>query len=726
MRRFLEIALLALALAIALYFVLYRANVPLDIIPGEELSVPFRANETQLQVATENGYQDVRLRGVEVSSALPGHHFSDYAATVDDYARWLDQIDELGANTVVVTQLMDDEFYDALLEHNQSNDEPLLLVQGIMAEEELEQASANAYDSGLMDRLIKQGKVVVDAIHGQRDVSAVGIGGSGTYRSDVSTWVAALLVVDEFDVDNVAYTDHSTVRDGAYTGTYFSTSEEATVFEAMLAEVMDRVVAYETTKYDVQRPIGFTSSPQTDPLVFADSYARQIPKYVCVDAEHVVPTEQSSAGRLCAYRIAGVVDELPTRLADEWKQRHAEQLAVLDKQALYGGYLRLLAAYHSMPLIGLFSSSTARATADARVAPMNEQGQGKALCAVSEELDNARWSGTIVSSWQDVWERSSWNTKFAVYDTNTHLWHDLQTPTQCNGLLAFDPSAEPVCVLDGSDDEWEEEDVIARADATEDAAANGASDDGTTQAGAITVSARYDAEGLYLLVSGVTDQQSAFVPLDVSREVGVLSSTKPELSFKRDAEFVLCLEGPTNSRLLVLSRYDATRQRFLYDAEGIDPFVEIIPASDTTFVVERLAASTDTLLGEQEYAQNKHTAIGFYEAGILAHGNGNPSSDDYDSRADVCYGENCVEVRLPWLMLNVGDPSNMLAHRDYYDHYGVQFKKTSKIYMGVCAGGQTGEVAMEPLAVRGWKRVKYRERLKQSYAMVQDAWGGGA
>lgn len=707
MKRFIEIALLVLALVMGAYLVFYRSSVPVDTHRGEELAVPYRVKGTMIERARDDGYDEVRLRGVELSSALPGKQFSDYAASTEDYARWLDQIGELGANTVVVTQLMDDEFYDALLAYNEAHDDPLLLVQGIMVESDYEKSSANAYDSGLLEQLTKQGKVVVDAIHGHRDVSSSGIGGSGTFRSDVSQWVVALLVVEEFDVDNVAYTDRSTTHDGSFEGTYFETTDDATAFEAMLASVMEDVTAYETKKYDMQRPIGFTSSPDTDPLEYEATYARQLNKYASVDPEHVVPTKKDVAGRICAYRITDIADGYASYLSTACSERFDALLKGLDADAPHGGYLQFLRAYHTMPTIGFFSASSARATSYGDATPLTEREQGEALCEISDALEQAGWQGSIISSWQDVWQRRSWNTAFATYETNAYMWHDLQTPTQSEGLLAFDPGQEAACVLDGVADEWGPDDVVVPTN------------DG------LRLSARYDAEGLYLLAEGIGADDVAYIPLDVSREVGVTSCADPALAFGNNVEFVLCIDGEQNTRLLVQDHYNPTREMFQYEIDGTDPFVDPIAADDTTFSVATIAQSNSTLLSEQDYSAKKRTYLAVENTGMLVHGNGDPTSDEYNSLADFCFGEDCVEVRLPWLLINVGDPSHMLAHRDYYDHYGVEFKKTKKIGMSICVEIPDDPMIMHSLSVHGWKSVKYRERLKQSYDVVQAAWGGG-
>lgn len=705
MRRFVAIALVIMALIVGGYFVTFYTSLRLTVEPGGELQTPYRVMGKTLQRQVGEGYEDLQLRGVELSSAVPGHHFSDYAITGDDYSRWFGQISEMGANTLVVTQLMDDEFYDALLAYNESHDEPLLLVQGITVEESYEQDAENAYASGLMSRLTSQGEVVVDAIHGRRDVSAVGIGGSGSYRSDVSPWVAALLVMDEFDVDTVAYTDGSSMRDGSYEGKLFRTTSDATPFEAMLAQVLDDVTSYETEKYLEQRPVGFTCSPLTDPLVYDDTYARQLRKYVCVNPDHVEPTSDNSAGRIGAYRIADVVGDYQDYLSVESRTELAQELASVDATALYGGYLQLLSAYHDMPLLGFYASSTARASASMDTPMATEREQGEALLTVCDALEDASWAGAIITSWQDVWARNSWNTRFATYDTNVYKWHDLQTPTQCEGLLAFDPGEERICVLDGRDDEWTEADLVCAADGGE-------------------LYARQDAEGLYLLVRGVTQGDTVYVPLDVSPEVGVSSCANPPLSFAGDPEFLLCLEGTENSRLLVQSRYNATRERFQYEIDETDPFIDVIAADDTTFEVVRLAQENDQLLTEAQLLAKEKVYLGLLDTGALVHGNGDPSSSAYNSLADFCYGSDCVEVRIPWLMLNFGDPSSRLVHRDYYDCYGVEFKQVTNIGAGLAVGGGTEAIEMADFKLDAWQDVTYTERLKESYDVVRAAWGG--
>lgn len=705
MKRFFAILLIVVALFAGGYYLLFQSTFILPFLAASDVQVSFKANGQALERATDGGWEEFRLRGVEISPAVPGHPVCDYVATYDDYSRWLGQIADMGSNAVIVTQLMDDEFYNALLHHNENSASPLYLVQGIMAESEYEEATENAYESGLKDRLIKQGKIIVDSVHGRHDEITSSIGGTGSYRSDLSGWTAGFLIVDQFDSDNVALTDHSYTHTGSFEGEYFHTTSDATAFEAMLAQVMDELTGYESKKYGQQRPIGFTCDALSDFLVYDDVYAMQLRKYVCVNAEHVVTSDADMAGRLAAYRLGDIVDNFQDYLSEQTKTELESYLSALDASSP-DAYLDLVRAYHSMPVFGFFSSSSARGVSAMGESGLTEREQGEALRDVSDSLTRARWNGEFISSWQDVWSRRTWNTAFATMIDTTYLWHDVQTVTQCEGLLAFDPGNERVCVVDGSTGEWDESDIVQRN-------------------GDLTISARYDAEGLYLLIEGASSESKVYVPLDVSPEVGTTACEDPTVTFEDKADFLLCLDGKYRSRLLVQERYDATREMFLSDIEGEDPYVNVPDADTKDFVVSTMATSSSTLVSEFSLETNELRRSGAWPTGKLTHGNADPTADDYNSLADFCFGDNCVEVRIPWLLINVGDAGNMQAHRDYYKQYGVDFSPIQHIGMGVATDSVDQSIALADFPVSGWLKVDVTERLKQSYDVMRDAWQGG-
>ena len=283
------------------------------------------------------------------------------------------------------------------------------------------------------------------------------------------------------------------------------------------------------------------------------------------------------------------------------------------------------------------------------------------------------------------------------------MWHDLQSEGENYGLMAFDPGAsERACVVDGSSGEWDEDDIVA-------------------QTQTMTLSAKYDGEGVYLLVKGERPKELLYIPLDITEESGSRISKTPALRFSRAADFLLCVDKE-GGRLLVQERYDSLRENFLFEITGEDPFVDYPARDSSAFVPVGMALKNGTLVDESvtrtpEEIQ-KLRALAVFETGRLSAGSGSKSS----AQPDICFGEDAVEIRLPWLLLNVADPSHMLVCSDYYENYGVETHGVSEIWMGL--GDGTDEIKMENLAVTGWLSPKTHERLKESYGIVRAAWKG--
>lgn len=699
MRRFLATALALLFLAVGVYCAIFYGGMYLKIW-DRELSVPFRTVGKELQMWDGAAYVPLSLRGVEVSSSLPGHPATDFAAAEADYLRWFDSLRELGANAVYVSRIMDDSFYHALYHYNTTHDAPLYLVQSFGVSGG---GWADAYDDSCLGRLLEDGRSLVDIIHGRKNqIASLGRGG-GNYRRDISPWTVGLAVGTEWDADLIAYTDHNALRSGAFFGSFFQTAADASPFEAMLARVMEEIAAYEGKKYGVQRPVGALCTPACDFLTYEESYARQLHKYAAVDLERILPTQKMAAGRFSVYWMEEFCGQFSEYLDAGQAEELAPYLAGLSPELVYGGYPYLIARRHTMPVMAVYGFSSARGVLTGEQQPLTEREQGERLAEVSRALAGSGWAGDFVTSWQDEWERRSWNTAFALTPARNGRWHDLQTVGQNGGLMAFEPGEEPVCLLDGRRGEWTEDDLLL-------------------ESSGLRLSARQDAEGLYLLVEGVGAEDTVYLPLDVSPELGSRTRTRTggDLSFQREADFVLRLDGPYGSSLLVQERYDAMRERFLFETEGVDPFASVPDRDSSRFVPIRMALSNSQLVENLTAETMALRRLKTWEAGRLVHGNGDSTAADYNSLADFCYGEDCVEIRLPWLLLNVADPSARQIHRDYYPRCGVELQTVRGIWLGVGTGA--AEIPMAHFPLRGWRSLRYRERLKESYSVLQALW----
>ena len=75
------------------------------------------------------------IKGINLTSSIPGQYDTDYAVSYDTYMKWFKQIQELGANTIRIASIFNDDFYDAFYDYNKDNDTPLYLIQGINLDE---------------------------------------------------------------------------------------------------------------------------------------------------------------------------------------------------------------------------------------------------------------------------------------------------------------------------------------------------------------------------------------------------------------------------------------------------------------------------------------------------------------------------------------------------------------------------------------------------------------
>lgn len=109
-----------------------------------------------------------------------------------------------------------------------------------------------------------------------------------------------------------------------------------------------------------------------------------------------------------------------------------------------------------------------------------------------------------------------------------------------------------------------------------------------------------------------------------------------------------------------------------------------------------------------------------WECGKLRLGNGDPTHPDFYSLTDYAYGEDGIEVRLPWQMLNFSNPARLQIHQDYYETYGVEEQSIQAFYVGI--GKAETKINLVEAALSRWKKAFIHERKKQSYYIVQEAW----
>ncbi|GAA0519517.1 hypothetical protein SAMN04488066_10747 [Halorubrum aquaticum] len=624
----------------------------------------FRVGDDGFEVSVDGGpFAEFVPRGVNLGMAKPGRFPGEAAITRAEYDRWLAAMGELNVNVVRVYTVHPPAFYRALAAHNRENPDPIYLLQGNwIGEEHLISAGDAFVLAEEFDRSLRR---AVDVVHGATTIDPEPGHASGTYDADVSDSVLGYVAGIEWPPTVVRETNRSN-EPGAYDGEYLSSTVDRP-FERWLAGRLDRAVAHEVEAYGVGRPAAFTNWVTTDPL--SHPYEPfETEDAVTVDPDAVVATDANDAGTFAAYHVYPYYPPLLNETPE-----YANYVDHRGEANAYAGYLNDLVGATGHPLVvAEFGVPSSRGIAQRHVHGRDqgrhtEEEQGEIVAAMYEDLREVGAAGGLVFSWHDEWFKRTWNLADLSDPNRRPEWSNVQTPEQRFGLLAFDPAnAVP---LDGSGGAWTDATSATPAGSPapigdgDDAGNDAAAGDRELTALRVTSDAAYLSIRLEFADLGGTAGESADGGVDWDRTnylvtLGLTGRDGVELPYGVDAtsastDFVVRLGGPDDSRVTVHPRYDAFA--YLYGAEAGLDLSRYRDPEPGAFAPVRMTINrgyTVPPTGERVPFQS-------VETGALRYGNGNPDSPEYDSLADVHVSPatDAVEVRLPWLLLNVADPS---------------------------------------------------------------------
>ena len=748
MKKFILAACSVVLVLFAGYYAYYHLGVYIGPDSDTPVTTFMKTDEDTIYMERGGAFVPFEIRGVNMGVGIPGHFATDYAIDQETYLRWFGQIQDLGANTIRVYTILHDDFYNAFYQYNtqreEVGEEPLWLIHGVWVNDYVQNSHRDAYDDDFLQTLVDDCKTLVDVLHGNRSLS-LGRGlGSGSYRCDVSPWVIGYILGVEWEDVTVAYTNEKYPERNQYSGTYMVTTEDATPFEAMLAQVGDSIIEYETQRYRQQRLVAFSNWPTTDPFLYPADITSQFMKCAQVDVEHIKTTDAFLSGYFASYHVypyypdylhsvlepLGLVDSSGTDMSQYYFPADSgtpyEEMMTGNRQTdyydpdgnlnTYYAYLKILNSYHTIPVvISEYGVSTGRGMAQRdfytgrNQGHMTEREQGYAIIDCYEDIMAAGSAGSCIFTWQDEWFKRTWNTMHAVDLDNTPYWSDYQTNEQYFGLLAFDPGLEKsVCYVDGDPSEWTEADIVAE-----------------TEQGSLSM--KYDEKFLYFygqwegFEPGV---DTLYIPIDTTPKTGSTYCENYALTFERPCDFVICIHDLDDSRVVVQERYEVMRAVFSQETSGFDPY--ITPVDADTPVFRNIELVLQLLEEDRNPLEDDPITYETYETGALRRGNANPESEDFDSLADYMFTEDGVEIRIPWQLLNFSNPSEMMIHDDYYEHFGVEYIHIDEMYVGLASDqASASRILMAPFALEGWgKTVTYHDRLKASYYILQDYWAG--
>lgn len=677
-----------------------------SVEPVYEQGVAYNARIlTDTYEVLQNGkWQKVTIKGVNIGMAKPGIFPGEAGITKEDYSGWFKSIGEMHANAIRIYTIHPPAFYEALLEYNESHEKPIYLFHGVWLEEEPVVEQLDVYGEPT-EKFQKEMKDIIDILHGNAEIEHQPGHASGNYTANVAPYVIGWMIGIEWYPRAVLSVNEKYEGKPQFDGQYFET-KDASPFEIWLAEQMEYAAKYEIEEYGWIRPFSFTNWVTTDLL--GHPYEPSDEEDIASVNPNVIyeKNELQHVGQFANYHVYPYYPD--------FMNFTPEYLQYIDHRGNpnnYAAYLNNLKKAHRLPiLISEFGIPASRGLTHKNPFGWNqgfvtEQQQGEYLVSLYEDILQEGMLGGLVFSWQDEWFKRTWNTMDLDNPDQRPFWSNAQTNEQQFGLLSFDTLKIKV---DGDTSDWSGKKPM------------------------------YETEQLNMYMD--SDERYLYLRLD-TKNVEFSNDYYPLIYFStvkyqgnslykgypllNEADFVLTIQDEENSRIEVDAYYDLFQKLYGERLEQV-PFEGVTEKNSGQF-------------NPIEYALNKQLTVPIlnetypfekYETGKLRKGNGNPESRDYDSLADyeINEEEGIVEIRIPWLLLNFTDPSRREVWADLYANEEMTTEITDGIEVGlllveneeVKLSVPDNKSDLKSYTWEEWALLEYKERLKESYYILQE------
>ncbi|MDT3359410.1 MAG: hypothetical protein LIR47_08685 [Spirochaetota bacterium] len=652
-----------------------------------------RTNGRQLELFSKGSWKPYFVYGINLGIAMPGRWFTEFPQDKSLYYHWLEQMGELGVNTVRIYTLLDPQFYQAFSLYNRIHpDRPIYLLQEVWPEEEppghdyLEPAYQKAFEEEIIN--------VVDAIHGKARIPERRGRAYGVYDTDVSSYVLGYLVGRELEPHEVEQTDinHSGYR---FIGRYIRATEQATPTESWLAQSCDYLLSYEQQAYGWQHPVSIVNWPTLDYLTHESERnedGEKIREYndrTTVNINHLVVGELNHVGLFGSYHI---YPNYPDFMNNEPAFNAYE-----DEQGRfrYGGYLQAFMEGHTNYPAVVAEFGIATGMGNAHSSPdgyhhggLTEEQQAQGIIRMFEAMKDQGYSGGIIFEWMDEWAKKTWTTEpyMVPYDRQI-LWHNAIDPEQNYGILAYE-AVKPM---------------------RSGAAAVG---DGLVR----QMEVRADASFLHVDISLAR-------PIDLGAEqlligIDTLYRDRGELKHAplldhlapSGMEYVVVLDSFAGSRLLALKEANYTTYHFSTSADL---------RTDGLFEPMSKLINKERKLLDGTVIQPKYE-----DASLLRYGSLEGNTNHWNMEGTE------LSVRIPWTRINVSDVSSARVLDDERTYYSDPLRDqlattaTEGLVLSVVVADSIKQTVLDApeaatLVLPGWNQPVYQQRMKASYDLLK-------
>ena len=635
--------------------------------------------EARLALHTRHG--DVTFwGGVNVGTTVPGHNPGELATPRETFRDWFPQMADMGVRFIRTYTIMTPGFYEEFAKYNQDHgDAPLYLVQGIYLPDEsysetgtlMESVADHAFTSEISD--------ASDAVHGDLYRTFQRGRASGTWIADVSKWLAGWIIGAELDPFGVERSN--AVEVPGFVGPYFTAMSDSSPTERWLARHMDELAAAEASHH-TSSPIAFVNWPTTDPLTHTtEPNARE--DMVGLDANHVLPTSAWPGGSFASYHAYPYYPdfmrsqpELRTPLANGKVDPYLAYVASLKAHHARAGLPTMISEFGVPASIGAAHYGTLGRNQGAHT-------EQQAMAMDAQMLRGIKaqgLAGAMLFIWNDEWFKFTWNTQprtTVAHPERRSLWHDPLTNEQWFGVVASDP------VASGWSTPYESRSGPVRAYSTQ-----------------------IDASYVYVELKLHQDLKK---PLSLGFNLVSGGLSMPGAGPRSGSNDVAIMIDPLKGKA------DAYVRTALdpIQLDGMDP-ASMPGESFPGWSLQRMSADRAWPATGGAPAR----AAEFFETGRLVRGSWDTSAAEYNSLSTWWLDRDLLELRIPWSMLLLGDPSSHTA----VVPQGTHAKPTKVDEIGMTL--QLGSSIIELPSVRwdDWNRAEYTLRIKAGADKMASAW----
>jgi hypothetical protein len=706
-----------------------------------------RTRGRRFEIRSSSGWQPFYVRGVNLGVALPGRYPSEFPADSALYAGWLDSLAAMNANAVRVYTILPPSFYRALRGWNTTHaEQPLWLLHGVWTElppkHDFENPAWKREFRTAMQR-------VVDVVHGSAVIPPARRQAAGHYDADVSAWTLGYIIGREWEPFAVKAFDAGKPP-GTYRGRFLDLRAGPAMDLWMVAQC-DFMLSYEADTYNALRPIAYTNWPTLDPLthpteatIAEEAYWRRRsgrrseakkPEYendaIGLDANLVQPTPNNPAGWFASYHAYPYYPDF-IMLDPNYRTARSSQ-----GPSSYFGYLQDLVAHHkAIPtLIAEYGVPSSRGAAHLHPQGWDHGGHGEREMAtidarLTREIHESGAAGGIVFAWLDEWFKKNWIViEYEIPADNTRLWHNVMDAEQNYGIMGmYAGEAESTPRLGGSAGNWRRlRPVQVAADTVPD--------------GPRVIRMGWDESFYYLaieLAPGRFAWDSFGIQLALDTHlprVGQHRLPRSRVESGLGFEFLIDLVSPDSAAMLVTPDYN--RHDFRIDAKGDDRGRF---SRRPVITRDRSDGRFDSMLVITNRARfgrdgRFYPARG-YNRGRMAYG-----TDAASTRSDWYFDDKAgvLQLRIPWDLLNVTDPSTRTLLFDPRTsgsfgtapagdfHAGVLLYRKRPIpeVVGALPELQRGAwraAAFAPWRWTAWTEPRYHSRLKPVFDSLRMLW----